>query len=120
MKFLADMGISPDVVAQLRNEGHDIVHLGERRLHRSSDPEILEPAERENRIILTHDLDFGYLLAVSRSPLPSVIIFRLADMRPANVIAHLRLVMMRQDAALTSGAILSVTERRIRVRRLPL
>jgi predicted nuclease of predicted toxin-antitoxin system len=77
-------------------------------------------AERESRIVLTHDLDFGHLLAISQSPLPSVIIFRLADMRPNNVIAHLRLIIARHETALASGAILSVTERRIRVRRLPI
>lgn len=120
MRLLADMGISPDVVDWLRTEGHDIDHLAERRLHRSSDPEILELAERESRIVLTHDLDFGYLLAAGRSALPSVIIFRLADMRPANVVTHLRLALTRHESALTAGAILAVTERRIRVRRLPI
>lgn len=120
MMFLADMGISPDVVAWLRSEGHDEDHLAERHLHRSSGPDIRQLAERENRIILTHDLDFGYLLAVSRSPLPSVIISRLANMRPANVIAPLRLALTRHQTALSDGAILSVTERHIRVRRLPI
>ncbi len=120
MKFLADMGISPDVVVWLRSEGHDADHLAERRLYRSSDPDILVLAEGENRIILTQDLDFGDLLAISRSVLPSVITFRLANMRPSNVIAHLRLALGRHETALIDGAIISVTERRIRVRRLPI
>lgn len=120
MRFLANMGISPDVTAWLCEAGHDSYHLVERQLHRSSDRDILELAERENRIVLTHDLDFGYLLAVSRSALPSVIIFRLADMRPDNVIAHLQLILEGYESALMTGAILSVTERRIRVRQLPI
>ena len=120
MRFLGDMGISLDVIAWLRDSGHDADHLAERQLHKSSDSEIVELARRENRIVLTHDLDFGYLMAVSQYQLPSVIIFRLSDMRPTNVVKHLRLALTRHEAALTSGAILSVTERRIRVRRLPL
>ncbi len=34
MKFLADMGISPRVVAALRKQGHDAVHLQEHDLGR--------------------------------------------------------------------------------------
>jgi predicted nuclease of predicted toxin-antitoxin system len=120
MRFLADMGISLDVVTWLRAEGHEVDHLTERNLHKSSDSDILELARSEDRIVLTHDLDFGYLLAVSRSRLPSVIIFRLANMRPSNVIAHLHLALARHHDALGVGAILSVSERRIRVRHLPL
>lgn len=120
MRFLADMGISLDVVTWLRGEGHEVDHLIDRNLHKSSDSDILELARSEDRIVLTHDLDFGYLLAVSRTRLPSVVIFRLANMRPSNVIAHLRLALARHNEVLTSGAILSVSERRIRVRRLPL
>jgi predicted nuclease of predicted toxin-antitoxin system len=120
MKFLADMGISPIVVARLRSEGHTVDHLAERRLHKSTDLEIIELAIQEERIVLTHDLDFGYLLAIHRFALPSIIIFRLKDMRPNNVLNHLLLAIFRHEPTLTAGALLVVTERRIRVRNLPL
>ncbi len=120
MRFLADMGISLDVVTWLRAEEYEVDHLIDRNLHKSTDTDILELARIESRIVLTHDLDFGYLLAVCRYSLPSVIIFRLANMRPSNVIAHLRLALARHGDALSSGAVLSISERRIRVRRLPL
>lgn len=45
------------------------------------DGEILAKARAEGRILLTHDLDFGELLATSGGSLPSAIIFRLKDMR---------------------------------------
>jgi predicted nuclease of predicted toxin-antitoxin system len=59
MKFLADMGISPRVVEELRQKGHDAVHLAEQGLHRMVDGDILQKARQENRVLLTHDLDFG-------------------------------------------------------------
>ena len=70
MKFLADMGISPRLVAELRDKGHDAAHVHERGLGRSTDPEILAAARDEGRILLTHDLDFGKLLAASGGNLP--------------------------------------------------
>ena len=65
MHFLLDMGISPLTGKHLMNNGHDAVHLVEHDMHRFSDKDIIEYARNENRIILTHDLDFGRLLAIS-------------------------------------------------------
>ena len=79
MKFLADMGISPRTVAKLKREGYDAVHLVEEGLEKLEDREILAKARDEGRIVLTIDLDFGYLLAVSGAILPSVVLFRLGN-----------------------------------------
>lgn len=89
MKFLANMGISPVTVDFLRRLGHDAVHLHEEGLDRLPDPDLLEKARREGRVLLTSDLGFGELLAHSQVTLPSVVIFRLANMRPESVNAHL-------------------------------
>lgn len=73
------------MVAALRECGHDTVHLQEQGLGTLPDGEILAKARMEGRVLLTHDLDFGELLAASRGELPGVIIFRLKDMRAENV-----------------------------------
>jgi hypothetical protein len=54
MRFLADMGISPRVVEELRLKGHDATHLLDEGLYRMSDGEILEKARLEKYILLTH------------------------------------------------------------------
>ncbi len=87
---------------------------------RLSDAEILSEARDEQRVLLTHDLDFGYLLAISRAQLPSVVIFRLADMRPRSVNHHLERVLQRHKEELTRGAVVIITEGRVRVRMLPI
>ena len=74
MKFLADMGISLRTINWLRELGHDVVHLRDRGLQRLPDDEILALALVEQRVILTIDLDFAQLLAVSKQALPSVIL----------------------------------------------
>ncbi len=120
MRFLADMGISPDTVEWLRSLGYDAVHLYEQGLDRLPDSEILNKARNEQRVLLTHDLDFGYLLAISRAQLPSVVIFRLGDMRPSSVNHHLEHVLQQHRDELNSGAVIIVTEGRARVRLLPI
>ena len=119
MKFLADMGISPNTVAFLQGLGHDALHLHDQSLDRLPDPAILEKTRHEERILLTHDLDFGELVAASGAKLPSVIIFRLRNMRPEQVNLYLQGIITQHQAAIEEGAIISVTEGHIRVRVLP-
>lgn len=120
MKCLADMGISPRSVAFLRNSGVDAVHVHELGLDRLPDARIVEKARSGGYVLLTHDLDFGELLALSGADLPRVVIFQLQSMRPSNVNRYLQILMAEHEAALNEGAILSVSDSHIRVRRLPI
>ena len=120
MKFLADMGISMRTVVWLRTLGHDAVHLREQGLQRAVDTEIVAKASAEGRIVLTMDLDFGYLLAVSGQHVPSVILLRLSDERSEVVNDRLGDVLAQCYEALEAGAIISVGDETIRVRRLPI
>ena len=104
----------------LRNESHDVTHLHEEGLDRLDDATILAKARDEDRILLTHDLDFGDLVAATGARLPSVVVFRLRNMRPDRVNRWLQQLMAQHGAVLSKGAIASVTEGRVRVRTLPL
>src|SRR5689334_993978 len=114
------MGISRHVVKSLRLKGHDALHLLDLRLSRAEDTEIIEFVQRDNRIILTHDLDFGTLMAASKQQLPSIVIFRLTDMQPDNVNQYLEAILSQHSDVLLTGAALSISDYRIRVRRLPI
>jgi hypothetical protein len=94
--------------------------LQERGLDTLADREILQLAITEKRIIVTHDLDFTDLLAASAAILPSVVIFRLRNMRPERVLVRLLAVINNFEADLQTGAVISVTESKIRKRALPL
>ena len=120
VRFLADMGISPRTVAYLQDLGHDAVHLNDQNLGQLPDTEILEKARSEERILLTHDLDFGELIAASGAHLPSVIIFRLRNMRPDSLNRYIALILTDHEDLLKSGFIMSVTEGQFRSRALPM
>lgn len=91
-----------------------------KRVDTLPDPFILEKAKAEESILLTQDLDFTDLIAASGEALPSIVIFRLHNMRPENVTSHLKRVLLQCRRELEAGAIVSVTEGLIRVRGLPL
>jgi predicted nuclease of predicted toxin-antitoxin system len=120
MRFLADMGISPIVIDFLQRLGHRATHLHQEGLDRLGDAEILQKARTEGSILLTHDLDFGDLLAAHGADLPSVVIFRLRNMRPERVNRHLLGVISQHAKELENGAIVVVSEGQARIRNLPL
>jgi len=120
MRFLLDMGISPDTGLYLKELGHDAIHLIDGGMERASDFQIMEKALNERRIILTHDLDFGRMLAFSGERSPSVVTFRLTSMRPENVNQFCKTIIDRFSDIMAKGAILSVGDRKVRSHLLPL
>jgi len=119
MRFLADMGVAQRIVEWLRAEGHDAVHLRDEGLQRMPNGEIFEKAVSEERIILTFDLDFGEIVALSGGRWVSVILFRLHNTRTPHVMDRLKRVLGDSGQALEQGAIVVVEESRHRTRRLP-
>ena len=122
MRFLADMGISPRCVEWLRTQGHDAAHLYEQGLHKMSDNEVLSKSKNENRILLTVDLDFARLVSkMGSDDLPTVVIFRLSDYRPNHLQARLEILLPVIMLCLENGSsILSVTDDKVRIRKLPI
>jgi predicted nuclease of predicted toxin-antitoxin system len=81
---------------------------------------IFTKAFRESRIILTWDLDFTEILALSKTGTVSAVVFRLMNTRSDHVIARLERVLSVSAQDLQEGAIISMEEGRHRVRLLPL
>ncbi len=119
MKLLLDMGLARRTALFLRDQGHDAVHLREQGLQRLTDEDIIAKARLEGRVILTHDLDFGRIIALSQSHIPSVVTLRLSSMRPDQVNRYLEHVLIRFADQLDAGALITVSEERVRVRLLP-
>jgi predicted nuclease of predicted toxin-antitoxin system len=120
MRFLVDACVDVRVSEWLRGQGHDAVHLSEQGLQRLTDSEISRKAVAEGRCILTFDLDFGEIAALSGETKGSVIVFRLGDPRFARVIDRLGSVLAESADAIKKGAVISVEEARHRVRYLPI
>lgn len=77
-------------------------------------------ARMNGYVVLTHDLDFGAILAATHGEKPSVVQIRAEDVSP-DVIGKQVIVALRQMAfELEAGALLTVDPNRTRLRVLPL
>ena len=89
MKFLLNMNLPRVLGRGLAAAGHPCRHVGDIGLGRASDVEIMAEAGRNSETILTHDLDYGNLLAFSGEKATSVIIFRLRNSNPDRLLKRL-------------------------------
>jgi predicted nuclease of predicted toxin-antitoxin system len=121
MKLLADVHISPRTVTFLRGLGHDVVRVGPDYLRSTaSDADIVAAAIVDERIVVTQDLDFSAIVALSGSTRPSIVLLRLvtAKVETVNDVLERALPMIETDLA--AGALVTVEEQQVRVRRLPI
>jgi len=120
VKFLADMAISQSTVAWLRDQGHEALHVRDVGMQRANDEVILAKAREDGSVLLTLDLDFGYLMAISGAALPNMIIFRLGNEIAESITRRLEAVLNCCQEDLLSGALITVDDDTIRVRQLPI
>jgi predicted nuclease of predicted toxin-antitoxin system len=120
MKFVVDMNLSPAWVEVLRDAGFEAVHWRDVGPRDAPDSVVLAWAKQHLHVLLTHDLDFGAILAASRAEGPSVLQLRIDDPLP-DVHAGTMLNAIRDfESQLVDGALISVEPGRARARVLPL
>ena len=120
MKILADLHIAPRTVEHLRRLGHDVVRVGDVLPPGTSDEGIVAAATREQRVVLTQDLDFSDIIALSGSTQPSLLTLRLSSSRVEHVNAVLEKLLPVVEQELLAGAIVTLRDGRIRRRSLPI
>lgn len=120
MKLIVDMNLSPRWVGVLAGAGIEAAHWSTLGAKNAPDAEIMADASANDYVVLTHDLDFGAILATTHGEKPSVVQIRAEDVSP-DVIGKQVIVALRQMASeLEEGALLTVDPNRTRMRVLPL
>jgi len=117
LRFLADESCDFAIVRALRASGYDVIAVAE-VMRRSVDDELIAQAYRENRILLTEDKDFGWLVFVSHADSAGVILVRFpGNARQTLGAEALRLV--QEHAADLPNAFVVLEPGRVRISRKP-
>ena len=120
MKLLLDQGLPRLTAALLRQAGVDAMHAAEIGLSNADDSVILEEGRRAERVVVTLDADFHTLMALSGARAPSVIRVRHEGLSSQGLALILQEVLQQCRSDLESGALVTVQQNRLRLRRLPL
>ncbi|CAN5424068.1 hypothetical protein BH11PSE9_BH11PSE9_35060 [soil metagenome] len=82
MRLLVDMNLSPRWVGLLNGAGIEAAHWSTIGAVNAPDSEIMAYAAAHGYVVLTHDLDFGSILAATHGEKPSLVQIRATDVGP--------------------------------------
>jgi predicted nuclease of predicted toxin-antitoxin system len=117
--LLLDQGLPREAAEILRAGGWSVLHVGEIGMGTASDIQIIERAVADGRVIVTLDSDFHAIVAVAGRAEPSVIRIRREGLRAPELADLVTRVVTQTEPALIHGALVSVSEKSMRIHRLP-
>ena len=120
-KLLTDENIHRDVVQFLRDRGFDVRDVAEEGLFGTTDVDLLRRAVSQDRVVMTHDRDFGTLAVLAGEPIVGIVYLRPGHINPRFTIETIE-AALKEDHDLSPPFILVVQRKdghvRMRVRRL--
>ena len=120
IRLLLDQGLPRSAVQRLAAQGIDVYHVADIGYSRATDEEITALAFEQGRTVVTLDSDFHRLLAISGASKPSVIRIRREGLRGPEAAILIAQLLEQLAEQLEAGAMVTVTERAVRLHRLPL
>ena len=118
-KILLDQGIPYSTTHLMKEAGWEVTHVSDIQMDRSTDEAILVYARDNDYICVTLDADFHTLLAINHYTQPSVIRIRQEGLNGAMLTQLLHDIWPKVEEVLKNGAMITVTEKTLRIRRLP-
>lgn len=120
MNFLLDMPVSPKLISVLDNYNYTGVHVSSIGLGTATDSEILEKARKDSLIIITADLDFPRLIALSAEKGPGIILFRGGNYSDKEMQTLLSQVLAKVQLDVLKTSICVVDKQKLRLTKLPI
>lgn len=121
MRLLLDENLSEKLVPLFVAAGHDVTHVRQLGLAGTLDPDVLNLAARDDRILVSAATDFGTLLARTHATSPSFVLIRRLIGRRVHEIARVVIANLGDvEEDLLAGAVVVLGDETMRIRRLPI
>jgi predicted nuclease of predicted toxin-antitoxin system len=114
------MNLAPRWTGALEGRGIEAVHWSSIGAPDADDEILFSWARDHEHVVLTCDLDFARLLALTGMKRPSVVLLRARNTSPEALAARAVGLLQNHAQALQGGAILMVDEAKSRIQILPL
>ena len=119
MRLLVDMNLSPDWFPLLASHGWEAKHWSNVGPRNAVDTELMRWARQNQHVVLTQDLDFPQLLYATKDSGPSVVLLRMDNEFDTTARDHVCAALALAESDLATGALLTISGHRVRLRRLP-
>ncbi|MBA2511728.1 MAG: DUF5615 family PIN-like protein [Rubrobacter sp.] len=116
MNLLADEGVDQQIVDLLREEGHDVSYIAEMEPG-VQDEDVLDQANREARVLLTADKDFGELVFRQGLLSAGVVLVRLSGLTPESKAQVVASTFAVHAVDLAPGTFAVIVPGAVRIRR---
>ena len=93
--LLTDENIDADVVRFLRQRGFNVLDVCEEGLRGAADIDVIRRAVAENRVIVTHDSDFGTLAVHAGERIVGLLFLRPGHIDPTFTIGTIQAILDR-------------------------
>lgn len=93
--LLTDENIDAEVVRFLRQQGFNVRDVCEEGLRGAADIDLIRRAVAENRVLVTHDSDFGTLAVHAGEPIVGLLFLRPGHIDPAFTIGTIQAILDR-------------------------
>jgi len=120
MKVKLDENVPNRLAVELANLGHEVDTVASEGLKGRPDRDVWWIARREQRFLITQDLDFSDVRRFKPGKHPGLLVLRLRA-PGANAIANrIRTILQTEPLDSFAGCFVVLTDRKLRVRRPPL
>jgi predicted nuclease of predicted toxin-antitoxin system len=117
VRFKLDENMPADLATLLQGEGHDVDDVVAEGLAGDDDPPVLAAATREQRILVTFDLDFADIRHYPPGSHAGIVVFRMQDQRWTTLEGPARRALTDSNLNTLEQGLAIVDETRIRFRR---
>jgi predicted nuclease of predicted toxin-antitoxin system len=111
MRFKLDENLSPSLAALFASSGHEAHSVVQQALGGKPDERVMDVCHREDRVLITFDLDFSNIQAYPPAQFSGTIVLRLASRAEAAV----RRLLAHLSKEQPKGALWIVEDDRIRI-----
>lgn len=115
MNFKLDENLSPSLAAVFAAAGHDVMTVIQQSLGGQPDQRVLEVCEREQRALVTHDLDVANIRRYPPAERSGIVVFRLGSQAHAAAESATRRLLEHLKVERLEGMLWIVEDERIRI-----
>lgn len=116
MRFKIDENLPKAIVSRFQTDGYDSISVLDQNLGGRSDNSLAEVCRKEDRVLITLDLDFADVRAYPPQSHPSIIVLRLNRQDKEHVLEVIARVLPMFKTEPLSGHLWIVEEDAVRIR----